>query len=147
MSTFFPDGYCGLYCGSCPDYLATKAENAPEPGENPCRGCKSDVTALWCTDCALKECASGKGIEFCSECPEYPCPTFTDFIDNAKDPYVVEITEYLTTIKEVGTEEWLKRMVKRWSCPSCGTEASWWDLTCENCKTPLRGYAKPCEED
>ncbi|MBN2176702.1 MAG: DUF3795 domain-containing protein [Demequinaceae bacterium] len=143
---FFPDGYCGLYCGSCPDFLATKTGNTHDPETSSCQGCKSGVTAPWCTDCALKTCAQKRAVEFCSECPDFPCPEYQDFIDHAKDPYVVEIGEYLATIKEAGKEEWLTRMKRRWSCPSCETDATWWDLSCTGCGTPLNGYEKPPEE-
>ena len=145
MSAFIPDGYCGLYCGSCPDYLATRTGNPEEPGESACRGCKTDLTATWCTDCALKACARTKGVEFCSECADFPCPEYEGFIANAKDPYVVEIGGYLATIRDVGRDEWLARMKERWSCPACGTEASWWDLSCRECGAPLEGYPKPAD--
>lgn len=144
MAAFVPDGYCGLYCGSCPQYLATKAGTAVELGLEACQGCKSDVVAAdWCAICAHKECARDKGLDFCFECTDYPCPDLEDMRNAQEWPYHTEIYDYMATIKEQGKEAWLCQMKKRWSCPSCGTEATWWDLSCQDCGTPLKGYQKP----
>jgi len=147
MTAFIPDGYCGLYCGSCPSYLATKAGKAAELGLDECQGCRSDVVAKsWCAICTHKACARAKGVEFCYECDEYPCPDLEGF-KNAPDwPYHTEIYDYMATIKTRGKEAWLCEMRTRWSCPSCGREASWWDLACQGCGTTLNGYKNPAAD-
>jgi hypothetical protein len=147
MTMFVPDGYCGLYCGACPRYLATKAGNAIELGMQPCQGCRSDgVGEGWCEICSYKACAKEKGLEFCYECAEYPCKDLEGFKTDSACPYHCEIYGYMDTIKEVGKEAWLAQMKERWGCPSCGREATWWDLACAGCGTELRGYEKPVVE-
>jgi hypothetical protein len=142
--TFVPDGYCGLYCGSCPSYLATKAGKATELGLDECQGCKSGVVAKsWCAACTLKACAREKGVEFCYECVDFPCQDLEDFKNASDWPYHSEIYDYMTIIKEAGQEAWLCSMRIRWGCPSCGKEASWWDQTCTDCGAVLNGYRKP----
>lgn len=144
MTTFIPDAYCGLYCGACPQYLATQAGNAVELGLEECQGCKSSVLAPgWCATCSLKACARAKGVEFCFQCAEYPCPDLEGFKDSLDCPYHQEIYDHLETIAEHGKDTWLDEMRKRWSCPGCGRAASWWDLTCSGCGAALRGYERP----
>lgn len=133
------DGYCGLYCGSCPHLLNAKAGIA----SNACFGCKSGQAAEWCRTCALKKCARDKGVAFCYECLEYPCPDLEGFKASAEYPYHREIYDYMDIIRNEGKDVWLEKMKVRWSCPGCGREASWWDMSCRRCGTALDGYVKP----
>ncbi len=144
MTTFVPDGYCGLYCGSCPSYLATMEGKAVELGLDECQGCKSKVLApSWCAACTLKACAREKGVDFCNACVDYPCQELEDFA-KAKDwPYHTEIYDNMTMIAQRGKEAWLGAMRERWSCSSCGKESTWWDLACTDCGNPLHGYERP----
>jgi hypothetical protein len=142
---FMSDGYCGLYCGSCPQFLAAKRGELPI-GQAECHGCKSSTTAGWCTTCYLKDCARKKGIEFCSRCPEYPCASLKEFASHPDFPYHKEIFGSLDAIERRGRDAWLSEMKIRWSCGNCGREASWWDLACGQCEAALNGYAKPIKE-
>jgi len=144
VTSFVLDTYCGGYCGACPQYIATKEGKAEELGLEPCQGCKSDVLAeSWCATCPLKSCAQGRGIEFCFECPEYPCSDLEDFKNLPECPYHQEIYDSMAIIAERGKDAWLLDMRKRWSCPGCGREATWWDYSCSGCGAALRGYVKP----
>lgn len=141
---FVSDGYCGLYCGACPVFLATKSGEAEKTGTDKCMGCKSEtVSAGWCRECSLKKCARKKGFDFCYECADYPCQDLEGFKNAPEWPYHTEVYDYMGIIKKEGKEGWLKKMSVRWSCPSCGKEASWWDLECLYCGTKLNGYKKP----
>jgi hypothetical protein len=143
-SAFIPDGYCGLYCASCASYLATKkgeAERLPH-GEN-CRGCKSDVVGSWCSQCPLKACARQKGVEFCVQCKGFPCEQLESFKNDPRYPYHSEVYGSMAVFAKHGKARWLMEMKKRWSCPECGREASWWDLSCGECGRALKGYRKP----
>ena len=64
---FVLHGYCGLYCGACPIMLNTKAG----AGTEQCYGCKSEQPTGYCAVCGIRDCARGKGYEFCNECSEY----------------------------------------------------------------------------
>jgi hypothetical protein len=133
------DGYCGLYCGACPNLLETKAGTA----QIACLGCKTDQSPEWCRSCALKACARRRGLEFCSACPDYPCRELEEFAGSAEYPYHREIHEYMKIIDQAGQAAWLQKMKARWSCPACGREASWWNTACKNCGAALGGYSKP----
>lgn len=139
---FVPDGFCGLYCGSCPQFLAAKSGTLPA-GQIECHGCRSGQTAEWCSECGIKNCARNKGIEFCLQCDEYPCGRMKEFASDSDYPYHGEVYSYLDTIKRRGKDAWVAEMKKRWSCATCGREASWWGLSCEECGSALSGYKKP----
>jgi hypothetical protein len=133
------DGYCGLYCGACPKFIGSREGTE----ENPCCGCKSDRISGWCLTCNLKACAREKGLEFCYQCADYPCENLEGFKTSAEYPYHCEVYEYMKSIETEGKAAWLEKMKIRWSCPACGKEASWWDLTCTQCGATLNGYPKP----
>lgn len=50
-------GMCGFYYGSCPDYRNNKCLG--------CRNCEHNCFTFSCVDM--------RGIEFCAECPDFPC--------------------------------------------------------------------------
>ncbi len=143
-SSFIPDGYCGLYCGSCASYLATKRGTAGDDANTDvCRGCKSAVLGSWCAQCPLKACARKKGLEFCIQCADFPCADLDGFKNDSRYPYHSEVYDSMEIFAKQGKARWLEDMKKRWSCPGCGREASWWDLSCPECGRGLKGYRKP----
>lgn len=145
--SFKPDGYCGLYCAACPSYLATQIGDFKELGLAECKGCKSHtVTGEWCKDCPLKKCAQKKGLEFCSECDEYPCDALEKFKTDKQFPYHSEVYDYMKYITEKGKEAWLKKMKKRWHCKICGEPFDWWTNICSECGAETKGYLKPVEK-
>jgi len=81
---FQREGYCGLYCGACPKFLASENDTQEDTR---CQGCKSAVVAGWCQTCTLKACARNKGLAFCGECDLYPCADLQAFIDDVRYPY------------------------------------------------------------
>ena len=134
------DGYCGLYCGACPNLLGAKAGAE----QDTCFGCKSPaVSSGWCAICDLKACARAKGWDFCYQCADYPCPKLEAFKNSQEYPYHQEVYDYMAVIAQEGVESWLEKMKIRWACPECQQEASWWDLTCQHCGQKLNGYKKP----
>jgi len=85
--------YCGLSCGDCPAYLATRAEDADmldrvlvrwrEAFDAPhltvadilCDGCLPRDGRLcgYCRHCRIRPCAIGRGIANCGHCDRYAC--------------------------------------------------------------------------
>jgi hypothetical protein len=137
------DTYCGLYCGACPVGKANEAEDGillaglarewgREPGDLRCGGCKSDVTAVFCTDCRIRLCASERGLEFCHQCDDFPCGVLAGFRnDNA--PHHSVVLRNLSRMKELGIEQWLEEEARRWSCGSCGEVFGWYSDECSRC--------------
>ena len=97
--------YCGLDCAECNAFKAMKnndqalrEKTAEEwskaygfnftPNMINCSSCKSDgVHVGHCSECKMRTCASGKGVENCGKCNEFKaCKIINDFI--AKVPFV-----------------------------------------------------------
>lgn len=86
---------CGLDCGSCDARMATvrdddglrertarkwsEMNNAPQitPETINCTGCRAGgVKFGYCSLCAIRKCARGKGFDTCGDCAEVDgCPT------------------------------------------------------------------------
>ena len=141
---------CGLYCGACPAYLATKENNeqrlAPGSGFGPkqlspasmqCDGCLGGGRVLsHVPKCAIRECAATKSkTRRCSECAEFPCDRITGF-NNDGMVHHAEVLDNLHQIRSMGISEWTKREAERWSCPKCQTRLAWYEAECLKCKTP-----------
>jgi predicted RNA-binding Zn-ribbon protein involved in translation (DUF1610 family) len=145
---FRRDGYCGLYCGACPNLLATEHGTLEglakirqtKPEESICYGCKSEKVTSWCTTCAIKLCAQNKGYEFCFECDELPCDKMTTFIEDERCPYHLGVMKNLDFIRQNSVEAWLQAQDARWRCPECGTKFAWQDETCKNCGSAVSNY-------
>jgi hypothetical protein len=156
MTTFTPDSYCGLYCGAC-DILnlhrasletgtPAKWEDLPlrfrkhlHQAEVACQGCKSEVLFEGCKRCAIRICASGKSVEACVECPEYPCPEVKKMkgyvAGGLKDllPHTKAMFRDMEAIRVNGIEHWKQEQAERWRCPACGTPFTWYQETCAKC--------------
>ena len=63
---------CGIFCGGCPVYVR---ERKPCPGAQASRRCETK-------ECRFYVCATQKGVRFCHQCNEYPCPHFKRFARN-----------------------------------------------------------------
>jgi hypothetical protein len=98
--------YCGLVCDTCPIYLATRVVDTEEqtkmrveiarlckeqygmkyePADiTDCDGCRTKEGRLFsgCRDCAIRNCASGKGLENCAHCVEYVCERLETFFSS-----------------------------------------------------------------
>ena len=101
-----------------------------------CRGCRTVVTASWCTDCEMRLCARERGLAFCSHCDDYPCEHNKAFQAD-KHPHHSPVLKNLEAIAEGGGEAWLAAQLERWKCPSCGARFTWYDEECEGCGAEL----------
>jgi predicted RNA-binding Zn-ribbon protein involved in translation (DUF1610 family) len=140
---------CGLFCPACtafigtsedPERLANMAKRLGRPTEDlQCRGCRSDTRSYFCrTLCTMATCAADRGVDFCGQCSDYPCAALKTF--QAAMPHRIELWQSQARIKEVGYETWYAEMTEHYSCPSCGTMNSAYDITCRKC-----GHEPSCE--
>ena len=132
---------CGLYCRACSWFIATTEEperlkklaaelNYSEE-ESKCYGCRSDKRLSYCNSCMMSECAAKRGIDFCSECEEYPCADLKQF--QSAMPHRIELWDNLEQIKSHGYEKWLKEIRKNYICQQCRTINSTYDRKCRKC--------------
>lgn len=137
------DTFCGLNCGACPvgmaneldddDALTRMAEEWKRKREElACTGCRTDVTAEFCTRCEMRKCAMERDLDFCFQCGDYPCDVITRF-RNDDAPHHSAVFSNLAKIREKGVETWLREEKERWACTGCGTRFTWYDETCTEC--------------
>jgi hypothetical protein len=144
MKDEHPDGYCGLYCGACNYYIATRegelgelSAHSGQPVESlGCHGCKSDQVREFCETCDFRDCARFHQVESCAECPDGPCERLLAFTRRPLS-HLRAIPDNHRMIRELGREAWLEAQHKRWSCAECGTPHAWYQDTCSNCHRPV----------
>lgn len=119
---------CGLSCGHCRLHLAKDDPAIMEwlvsRGFNknsfPCPGCRALEGKVACAKetfesvkvdgrCATYACVVEHGVEFCFECPEFPCIQLQPCADKANElPHNMKVF-YLCYIKYQGLTEFLKK--------------------------------------
>jgi hypothetical protein len=91
---------CGLDCSECDIRLATDDLEIGqrkvdwfdnelgirlEPEDVRCDGCRGSRAKHWSPDCwILRCCADDKGLEFCSECQDFPCQKLTEWAQGSE---------------------------------------------------------------
>ena len=116
---------CGLDCFNCLMYLAGEDEELRDrislstgiPSEQAvCRGCrgefgKPDWLRLSET-CGVYECITKRRIDFCCQCPDFPCDHLHPYADRASEvPHNTKVFN-LCLIKKMGLESWAKTKAK-----------------------------------
>ncbi len=164
MNDYYEDSYCGLFCGACEILNAHKRsletgeepvwDAFPEPIKNhikpakiECLGCKSDVVFEGCRKCQIRECARNYGVEFCSDCSNYPCGLVRNMkkgVDSLKKslPHVRFIINNLEDITKEGKTAWLTAQNEYWKCENCSMRLTWYQEKCPECglKVKLRYF-------
>lgn len=136
---------CGLFCEACTLYIATREDPARlnvlaqkfamSEAQVSCHGCRSHKRGPYCAICRMRDCAAGRGHDFCGECADYPCAELSRF--QAERPHRLELWLDQQQIRELGVEAWRERARQNYSCPDCGTLNSAYDLKCRHCgRTP-----------
>jgi len=144
-------GICGIYCGTCPRYLASRENDLEQLKEISqatgipidkihCDGCLSGNVFPTCRECihGFRQCAKEKNVTWCFECDEFPCQRLYHFkevhIVNgiSHHAYVIEDLRYM---KEHGIEQCVKEQEKAGTCVTCGKRLYWFTKECPRCHT------------
>ncbi|MDQ5987145.1 MAG: hypothetical protein CSYNP_02882 [Syntrophus sp. SKADARSKE-3] len=148
---------CGLYCGACGVYIATRDKNekfrsvmgnlyGTKPEDTACLGCmQPDPPRLlysYCSSCELRSCIKSKGFYSCHQCDQWPCTLVENFgyatgirvMKRAIPIWRAKVAEYGD---EQGSVEWARAECKRYHCPSCGAPLFRGAKTCRACKTSV----------
>jgi hypothetical protein len=145
--------HCGLYCGVCGVYYATRDRNHrflekllsfyqnAMPGledvttrDLECEGCLSDNRSLFCQSCAIKDCNRKKGFSGCHECDDFPC----EFIDSFPIPVGKKVVLRAVPYRQKwGTAKWVADEEARYICPDCGNRVFRGAKRCNQCKVEL----------
>ena len=133
---------CGLYCGVCAIYMASRDNNdkmkgklanaygvAPEQIE--CKGCMSDQKFVFCQVCGVRTCVTAKNYDGCHQCSEFPCKLIDDFpVPVGKKVILRSVPER----KKLGTEKWVLEEENRYRCIHCNEPLFRGARRCGNCK-------------
>ncbi len=118
---------CGLDCFNCPMYKASSDEETRKslaasmnkPLElAQCKGCRNENGTI--RFMGMKEpcnvyrcCIQSKGLEFCSDCSEFPCDYLHPYADKAsRVPHNTKVFN-LCLIKKMGLEKWAKEKAEQ----------------------------------
>jgi hypothetical protein len=180
---FRGDSYCGLYCGACEVLNLYRAaldqgreaqwEDLPEELKHvlpptytiACAGCKTGLLSPGCQVCDIRICASGKGVEACVLCVEFPCE-----LVQARQARKAEVLEAILPhlkaqfrevdrMRDIGYVGWCEdrpgeprfnealrvtsrasrvdAQAARWLCPQCGAPFTWYQESCKQCGLSL----------
>ncbi|MFZ5965670.1 MAG: DUF3795 domain-containing protein [Bacillota bacterium] len=134
--------YCGLYCGACSFKVAFEEDNREHIMSMPtvydrfkneplefCPGCRLENQ---CGDCAIRDCARDREIEYCSLCGDFPCEKLTNFNNDGK-PHHAESIGNLNLLKNIGEEKWQALQKEKWTCSKCNIRYSWYYRECGKC--------------
>jgi hypothetical protein len=144
---------CGLYCGVCGMYYATRDNNHrflekllsfyqnAMPGleditvkDLECEGCLSDRRSVFCQACAIKDCNREKAYSGCHECDEFPCELIDHFPIAVGKKVVMRAVPYR---RKWGTQKWVADEEARYVCPECGNQVFRGAKRCNQCKIEL----------
>ena len=124
---------CGLYCGTCRQYLALKKDLLEEKGYKfGCKGCRirNKNCAFIRRDCPVLR---KKELDFCYECETFPCQNLQKLDNLYQERYAVNLINNLERIKKIGVEKWLNEQKELYRCPECGGEICVHDTECFDC--------------
>ncbi len=145
---------CGLYCGTCGIYIATRDGNEKfkkilgrvygyKSEQIRCFGCMQPEPEAqlfaYCGSCQIRECVMAKDFYSCHQCGEWPCNLIEDFII----PIGMKVMKRAIPIwrekvaefgHERGSVEWARAEVERCHCSACGEPLFRGAQRCRACK-------------
>ena len=148
---------CGLYCGTCGVYIATRDHNekfrrvmgdlyGTKPEDTQCKGCiQPDPPELlygWCKLCRIRECIRVKNFYSCHQCEDWPCELIKNFglatgrrvMERAIPVWREKVARHGD---EEGSVEWARHECSRYHCSSCGKPLFRGAQRCRYCKKPV----------
>lgn len=148
---------CGLYCGVCGIYVATRDSNeslqkklaatyGTRPSKTACRGCMQPEPAeclfQLCNSCLIRACARDKDLNSCAQCDAFPCNKIDTFPFPVARQFMLEfIPQWRAFIDELGEEEggkaFAKSQMERFSCKNCGQPLFRGATFCKSCNSPV----------
>jgi len=145
---------CGLYCGTCSIYIATRDKNekfkeilgnlyGTTPEETECYGCMQadppQKLYSYCKDCRIRKCINSNDYYSCHQCDEWPCSLIEEFgLATGRRVMKRAIPLWREKVAEHGDEkgsvEWARAECERCHCSSCGNPLFRGAQNCRVCK-------------
>jgi hypothetical protein len=151
---------CGLYCGACGVYIATRDKNekfkvvmgnlyGTKVEDTECHGCmQSEPTKKlygYCTMCAIRNCVRAKGYYSCHQCGQWPCSIIENFglvtgLRVMKRAIPLWRAKAAELGDEKGSVEWARAELARYHCPACGKPLFRGAKRCRACKEAVAEF-------
>ena len=148
---------CGLYCGTCGVYIATRDGNekfkgvlgklyGSKPEETECRGCMQpdppEKLYGFCTTCRIRACVRSKAYYSCHQCEDWPCTMIQQFpLATGVQVMTRAVPLWREKVTDLGDEEgsveWARSECERYHCSSCGEPLFRGAQRCRACKKPV----------
>jgi len=148
---------CGLYCGACGIYIATRDGNekfkavlgnlyGTPPEQTECLGCMQADPAEklygFCRTCSIRDCVQSRGYYSCHQCDEWPCSRIEKFplatgVRVMKRAIPLWREKVAEKGPETGSVEWARAECERYHCSACGEPLFRGAQRCRACKKPL----------
>ncbi len=145
---------CGLYCGTCGVYIATRDGNpkfkailgnlyGTKPEETECLGCMQADPAsklyTYCRACRIRDCVKSRGFYSCHQCGDWPCDMIRDFpVATGRRVMQRAIPEWRICVDaqgdDQGSEAWARSECERYHCSNCGEPLFRGAQRCRSCK-------------
>jgi hypothetical protein len=114
---------CGLPCFECYLYLANEdqeiqamaAQHLDIPLEKAlCQGCRNHEGQIphIPMPCRVYPCAAAKGVDFCCDCPDFPCDFLHPYMDRCAVVWHNTKVFNLCLIKKMGLEAWARNKAR-----------------------------------
>jgi hypothetical protein len=147
-------GICGIFCGTCPYFLAPRENDLEQLRKLSqdrgisiedirCDGCLSDRIMPHCKECkaGFRKCAQSRKVTWCFQCTEFPCQRLESYID----AHIVDgishhehVIEDLQDVKDHGIDQWIRKQEKLGTCGQCGKRLYWFARECPDCHIQVR---------
>jgi len=122
---------CGMNCRICIGYFGYTMNGKRRKMK--CIGCRPRDKS-----CAFlkKYCKIliNKEVEYCYECPDFPCTHLEKLDTGYKERYHMSMIENLKYIRDHGIDEFLKQQEKKYQCPECGGVICVHNGVCYSCE-------------
>ena len=148
---------CGLYCGACGIYIATRDNNekfrsilaklyGTKPKDTRCYGCMQSEPPKhlfgYCQQCNIRKCVQSKNFYSCHQCEDWPCSLIEDFkLATAKNVINRTIPVWREKVAQLGDKEgsveWARAECERYHCSDCGNPLFRGAQRCRSCSKPV----------
>ena len=148
---------CGLYCGVCGVYLATRNGDAKfkallgslygsAPEETECLGCMQPDPPQnlygYCRVCPIRDCVRGRGFCSCHQCADWPCALVTGFpLATGRRVMQRAIPLWRDHVAGhgvgAGDAAWARAECERYHCTNCGEPLFRGAQHCRACKAAV----------
>ncbi len=148
---------CGLYCGVCGIYVATRDGNeelrqklaklyGTRVIKTACKGCMQPEPAecrfTLCGSCVIRTCVKEKNLQTCAQCGTFPCDKITHFPFSVARQFMLETIPFWSALqKKLGPKEgnraFAKAQLERFKCQTCGKSLFRGATFCKACNSAV----------